>query len=367
MAKAKRRLSRPSVSSVASAIASGCSAWPRSSCPRRAGLAGCECGRYFTRIRCLSAVPHVVRVAKAEISVNDMSPSAGVSGRAFSERSMGASSLGGSDRRRRGSVPAGPPKKRQRDRDCPVGDEGAVGDRCDDAGHPVCAPSRAATRGFSAPAARWFRASAHASALDCWSLRSGTISRVPSRPAAAQRLSDLAWLRGVRDRIDREYAQPLDVEALARGAHMSAGHLSREFRLAYVAVQLPDDAAHRARDGAAASWRPQRHRGLLRGRLLVAGHLQQSLHRAGRRAAQRLSAHRGARDGGDPVVRRETGDQTDQESRSADPRAAASVTAMDITIHASFLPHDDPHASLAFYRDRPEVVVDLLLLRAGPG
>jgi AraC-like DNA-binding protein len=33
--------------------------------------------------------------------------------------------------------------------------------------------------------------------------------------------------------MDREYAQPLDVEALARGAHMSAGHLSREFRSAY--------------------------------------------------------------------------------------------------------------------------------------
>lgn len=33
--------------------------------------------------------------------------------------------------------------------------------------------------------------------------------------------------------MDREYAQPLDVEALARGAHMSAGHLSRQFRLAY--------------------------------------------------------------------------------------------------------------------------------------
>ena len=27
------------------------------------------------------------------------------------------------------------------------------------------------------------------------------------------------------------------------------------------------------------------------------------------------------------------------------------VTAMDIIIHASFLPHDDPEASLAFYRD----------------
>jgi AraC-like DNA-binding protein len=48
-----------------------------------------------------------------------------------------------------------------------------------------------------------------------------------------QRLRHLALLRRVRDRIDREYAQPLDVEALARGVNMSAGHLSREFRLAY--------------------------------------------------------------------------------------------------------------------------------------
>jgi AraC-like DNA-binding protein len=54
-----------------------------------------------------------------------------------------------------------------------------------------------------------------------------------SNPAAEQHLRDLAWLRRVRDRIDREYAQPLDVEALARGAHMSAGHLSRQFKLAY--------------------------------------------------------------------------------------------------------------------------------------
>jgi transcriptional regulator GlxA family with amidase domain len=51
--------------------------------------------------------------------------------------------------------------------------------------------------------------------------------------AAEQRLRDLARLRRVRDRMDREYAQPLDVEALARGVHMSAGHLSRQFRLAY--------------------------------------------------------------------------------------------------------------------------------------
>jgi AraC-like DNA-binding protein len=56
---------------------------------------------------------------------------------------------------------------------------------------------------------------------------------VTSRPDETQHLRDLARLRRVRDRIDREYAQPLNVEALARGAHMSAGHLSREFRLAY--------------------------------------------------------------------------------------------------------------------------------------
>jgi len=56
---------------------------------------------------------------------------------------------------------------------------------------------------------------------------------VASRSAAEQRLGDLVRLRRVRDRIDREYAQPLDVEALARGVHLSAGHLSREFRAAY--------------------------------------------------------------------------------------------------------------------------------------
>ncbi|GAB3847110.1 helix-turn-helix transcriptional regulator [Dactylosporangium cerinum] len=52
-----------------------------------------------------------------------------------------------------------------------------------------------------------------------------------SRPT--QHLRDLARLRRVRDRIDRDYALPLDVEELARGVHMSAGHLSREFRVAY--------------------------------------------------------------------------------------------------------------------------------------
>lgn len=64
-------------------------------------------------------------------------------------------------------------------------------------------------------------------------MRRGTISQVSSRTAETERLRDLVRLRRVRDRIDRDYAQPLDVEALARGVHVSAGHLSRAFRRAY--------------------------------------------------------------------------------------------------------------------------------------
>lgn len=51
--------------------------------------------------------------------------------------------------------------------------------------------------------------------------------------AGAQRFREIVVIRRVRDRIDRQYAQPLNVEELARGAHMSAGHLSREFRRIY--------------------------------------------------------------------------------------------------------------------------------------
>src|ERR1700755_1532977 len=64
-------------------------------------------------------------------------------------------------------------------------------------------------------------------------MRCTTIWYVTSTPADKQRLRDLKLLRRVRDRMDREYAQPLDVEALARGVNMSAGHLSRQFKAAY--------------------------------------------------------------------------------------------------------------------------------------
>ena len=46
-------------------------------------------------------------------------------------------------------------------------------------------------------------------------------------------LEDLARLRRARDRMDRDYALPLDVPALARGAFMSPGHFQRSFRAAY--------------------------------------------------------------------------------------------------------------------------------------
>ena len=50
----------------------------------------------------------------------------------------------------------------------------------------------------------------------------------PPRPA-----TDLALLRRARDRIDRDFAQPLDVASIASGVGMSAGHFTRRFREAY--------------------------------------------------------------------------------------------------------------------------------------
>ena len=48
-----------------------------------------------------------------------------------------------------------------------------------------------------------------------------------------EELANLAHLRRARDLIDREYARPLDVAALARAALMSTAHFSRQFREAY--------------------------------------------------------------------------------------------------------------------------------------
>ena len=48
-----------------------------------------------------------------------------------------------------------------------------------------------------------------------------------------EELADLAHLRRARDLMDRAYAEPLDVPAMARAAHMSPAHFSRKFRAAY--------------------------------------------------------------------------------------------------------------------------------------
>jgi AraC-like DNA-binding protein len=48
-----------------------------------------------------------------------------------------------------------------------------------------------------------------------------------------EELANLAHLRRARDLMDREYARPLDVAALARAALMSPAHFSRQFRATY--------------------------------------------------------------------------------------------------------------------------------------
>lgn len=48
-----------------------------------------------------------------------------------------------------------------------------------------------------------------------------------------EEIADLAHLRRARDLIDRDYARPLDVPAMASAAHRSPAHFSRQFRAAY--------------------------------------------------------------------------------------------------------------------------------------
>jgi AraC-like DNA-binding protein len=54
-----------------------------------------------------------------------------------------------------------------------------------------------------------------------------------ARSVTPEELANLAHLRRARDLMDREYARPLDVDAIARAALMSSAHFSRQFRAAY--------------------------------------------------------------------------------------------------------------------------------------
>ena len=58
--------------------------------------------------------------------------------------------------------------------------------------------------------------------------RSGTVAGV-----TPEEIADLVYLRRARDFMDRDFAQPLDVPAMARAALMSPAHFSRKFRAAY--------------------------------------------------------------------------------------------------------------------------------------
>lgn len=69
---------------------------------------------------------------------------------------------------------------------------------------------------------------------EVWRPAASGRTRARARPyAGSVTLDDLVRLRRARDMMDRDYAQPLDVPALARAAHMSPGHFSRSFRAAF--------------------------------------------------------------------------------------------------------------------------------------
>ncbi|VBA41904.1 HTH-type transcriptional activator RhaS [Mycobacterium innocens] len=172
-----------------------------------------------------------------------------------------------------------------------------------------------------------------------------------STPAEVQRLRDLKLLRRARDRIDREYAQPLNVDALARSVNMSAGHFSRQFKLTYGESPYSYLMTRRIERAMAL---------LRRGDLSVTevcftvgcsslGTFSTRFTRTGRHATQPLSRAHIRRRKGHSGVPGEAGDPTDQESRSLGYRAAPSVSVMDITIHSSSF--RDPEESLVFDRD----------------
>ena len=173
----------------------------------------------------------------------------------------------------------------------------------------------------------------------------------------AERLRDLTRLRQVRDRMDREYAQPLDVESLARGVHMSAGHLSREFRKAYGESPYQYLMTRRIERAMTLLRRGDlsvtdvcfevgcSSLGTFSTRFTELVGVSPSTYRKEARALT-----------GRAVVRDQEGHQADQgrigqESRSRHRPAAPSVGVMDISIHTTFLPHDGKDAAIAFYVD----------------
>ena len=107
-----------------------------------------------------------------------------------------------------------------------------------------------------------------------------------------EEMADLVHLRRARDLIDRDYAKPLDVPAMAQcRAHVAGALLAQvPCRVRRDALLLPHDATHRASQGAAAS-RHVGHRRLRHRRLHVARFLQFTLHRDRRRDTVAVPRH----------------------------------------------------------------------------
>jgi transcriptional regulator GlxA family with amidase domain len=115
---------------------------------------------------------------------------------------------------------------------------------------------------------------------------------------------DLAHLRRARDLMDRDYAKPLDVPALARQALMSPSHFSRQFRAAYGETPYSYLMTRRIERAMAL---------LRRGDLSVTDVCME----VGCTSPERLPGPVPRRHRGDPSVRGQDLDQTEQDQRSA--------------------------------------------------
>ena len=166
-------------------------------------------------------------------------------------------------------------------------------------------------------------------------------------------LEDLVRLRRARDLMDRDYAKPLDVPALARAALMSPGHFSRSFRAAFGETPYSYLMTRRI----------ERAKALLRrGDLPVTEvcfevgctSLGSFSSRFTELVGESPSAYRARNhDDGrrDPGLRRQGPHATGQEWRSETGRPAPSVKRMDIKLSTCFIAVDDHDKALAFYRD----------------
>ena len=166
-------------------------------------------------------------------------------------------------------------------------------------------------------------------------------------------LEDLVRLRRARDTMDRDYAEPLDVPALARVALMSPGHFSRSFRAAYGETPYSYLMTRRI----------ERAKMLLRrGDLTVTEvcfevgctSLGSFSSRFTELVGESPSAYRD-RDHDDerrdPGVRRQDAHATDQEWRSEAGRPPVACAAWTSSFRTCFIPVDDHDKALAFYRD----------------